>query len=354
MRVSFPIRYMTVQPAEDNAFNRFALSLIKDPRDLIFVKYTALMLVTVVPYAAFLFVPGVFRAWMAPIYLASLIYFCVDRYILMLHATSHRPLFKKEYSFLNHVIPWVLGPFFGQTPGTYFVHHIGMHHPENNLLPDLSSTMWYQRDRFTHFLHYWATFFFFGPPTLIAYLVRNKRWALLRKMVLGEVSWYIVVACLLYLAPGPTMAVFVMPFLILRWAMMAGNWAQHAFVCSEQPENPYRNSVTLINARHNLRCYNDGYHVIHHEKQAMHWSEMPLHFDQNWQKFGEERAVVFDGLQGYQHVWLLLMLNRYDKLADRFVECGEPMSKDEIIAFLKKRTAYFPVRAEETQAAAAK
>ncbi len=34
---------------------------------------------------------------------------------------------------MNHVIPWLLGPFFGQTPNTYFAHHMGMHHREENL-----------------------------------------------------------------------------------------------------------------------------------------------------------------------------------------------------------------------------
>ena len=46
---------------------------------------------------------------------------------------------------LNLYIPWLLGPFFGETPETYFVHHVGMHHVEENLEDDLSSTMPYKR-----------------------------------------------------------------------------------------------------------------------------------------------------------------------------------------------------------------
>ena len=36
-----------------------------------------------------------------------------------------------------------------------------MHHVENNLPDDLSSTMRYQRDSFLHFLVYFGRFFFF-------------------------------------------------------------------------------------------------------------------------------------------------------------------------------------------------
>lgn len=39
-------------------------------------------------------------------------------------------------------------------------------------------------------------------------------------------------------------------------------------------------------------------------------------------------------------VWLLLMLKRYDRLAEHFVELrDEPRSKDEIVALFKRRLA---------------
>lgn len=343
MRVTLPAKYMVLKPASDGWFDQTALKLIQDPRDLTFVRHMAVMLFAVPPLALFLFVPGVFHWWIAPVYLANLIYWLMDRYVLMLHATSHRKLFKAPYQSLNHVIPWVLGPFFGQTPGTYFVHHIGMHHPENNLANDLSSTIYYQRDKFSHFLHYWAKFFVFGVPNLFMYLQRKKRSALIKKFLAGEAFFYTIVGLALWWNPGAALTVFVLPFVIMRWAMMAGNWAQHAFVDRDEPGNGYKNSVTLINARHNLRCFNDGYHAIHHEKQTLHWTEMPLDLEKDPAKYAREKAVVFAGLQGYQHVWILLMRKRYDKLAAAFVELGEEsMTEEQIVAFLKSRTQQFP------------
>src|SRR5262245_44927767 len=58
--------------------------------------------------------------YVAPAYWALVMVAVMDRFTLMLHFTSHRALFNKDYKSLNHVIPWLLGPFFGQTPNTYF------------------------------------------------------------------------------------------------------------------------------------------------------------------------------------------------------------------------------------------
>ena len=113
-----------------------------------------------VPFSVYLFWPGCFRWWLGPLYFFVCGYIFMDRFILMLHCTSHRSLFKREYRRLNAYIPWVLGPFFGETPETYYAHHIGMHHPENNLEEDLSSTMRFQRDSFFDFLRYHLRFFF--------------------------------------------------------------------------------------------------------------------------------------------------------------------------------------------------
>ena len=59
----------------------------------------------------------------------------------MLHCISHRKPFKKNYTWLYNYIIWFVCPFFGHTPETYFVHHIGMHHVENNMPDDASSTL---------------------------------------------------------------------------------------------------------------------------------------------------------------------------------------------------------------------
>src|SRR5690606_25429927 len=127
-----------------NAFDRFALKYINDERDLPFIYLTTIASVCILPFAVALFVPGVLTWWLAVLYLGMIYLAFAPPFILMLHNTSHRRLFKRKYKVLNHYIPWVLGPFIGETPDTYSVHHVGMHHCENNLPKDLSSTMKYQ------------------------------------------------------------------------------------------------------------------------------------------------------------------------------------------------------------------
>ena len=73
---------------------------------------------------------------------------------LMLHCISHRKLFKKGYTWIFHYVIWIVCPFFGHTPETYFAHHMGMHHVENNMIDDASSTLPYQRDSLRGFLAY--------------------------------------------------------------------------------------------------------------------------------------------------------------------------------------------------------
>jgi hypothetical protein len=328
-----------VEPGSRGLLDRAALRLINDPRDLPFVRLMVALLALVVGPGVFLFVPGQFRWWMAAVHVVLLIYF-MGPFVLMLHCTSHRRLFRPGLEWMNQIIPWLIGPFFGESPETYFAHHVGMHHPENNLEADLSSTMFYTRDRAFDFLRYFFRFFFLISLELPIYFRRVKRRGLMIRCFGGEMLFLLTVAGLAYLNWRATVAVFVLPFLITRFGMMAGNWAQHAFIDPESPENNYRNSITCINSGYNRRCFNDGYHIGHHIKQTRHWTEMPQDFQDNLATYAAERAIVFDGLDFFL-VWALLMMKRYDVLAGRAVKLSEDApTKEEMIELLKSRTSW--------------
>jgi hypothetical protein len=319
---------------------RLAERFIMDRRDLPFLKLTALLTATVVPTGVVLFVPGAFHWWLAVLHLA-LVFWFMGPYILMLHNTSHRTLYKRPYRFLGFYIPTVLGPFFGESPETYFAHHLGMHHPENNLADDLSSTMGYRRDSFSGFLRYFLRFFFAGIFELTQYFARKKRRSLLLRCALGEASWMVGVTLLFVFCDWRApLVVFVIPLVVARFAMMAGNWGQHAFIDQADPANCYTNSITCINAGYNERCFNDGYHIGHHVKQNRHWTEMPEDFQRNIKRYASEKAIVFQKIDFFV-VWLLLMLKKYDTLAGLMVQLGETeMSTDEKIALMKSRTQW--------------
>lgn len=319
-------------------------AVLNDPRDHVFVELGLAMTLVQLPFAALLFALGSFSWWLAAGYWAIWGVFFFDRYILMLHCVSHRPLFKKSYRVLNHYIPVVLAVFYGQTPNTYFGHHLGMHHKENNGAEDLSSTMGYQRDSFLAWLHYYVKFLFVGLPTLVAYLIGKNRKRLARRVASGELGFWAGAALLGFFVSGQaTLVVFVIPVLVVRTLMMMGNWTQHAFVDASDSASPFKNSITCINTRYNRRCFNDGYHIVHHFRPALHYTEMAQEFEDRKEEYGRNDAVVFDGLDYFQ-IWLLLMLGRWRPLARAFVRLpGAPeRSDEEVVAFLRSRLA--PVR----------
>lgn len=325
-------------PGPRSFVERWFARRLRDERDLKFVRVAGVMSLLIWPAAAsfYLFdLPG----WLAFVYVPLLFGLGAGRFTLMLHAVCHRPTFKRDHKWLENWIPWTIGPFFGHTPNSFYVHHMGMHHPENNLPPDLSSTMAYQRDRFSHFLHYWARFFFFGTGHLLRYMKSRNRRKLFKRFVVGEGAWYLTIALLMALDPVATFVVFIVPWLLIRWFMMCGNWAQHAFVDIDDPGNCYRNSTCLTDVPYNHKCYNDGYHIVHHIKPALHWTEMPDWMMDRLDDFGREDALVFQGLGNNQVVWWCLMKDDYGKLADHLVDLpGAPQrTREQKIAMLQER-----------------
>jgi fatty acid desaturase len=317
---------------------RAVLPYLEDERDLPLIRLVVQMTAVLLPCAIYLFtVPG-FSWWLGVAYWA-LLYGCFfDRYILMLHATSHRRLFRREVDVLNKYVPWVLGPLCGETPETYFSHHVAMHHVEENLERDLSSTMAYQRDSPRDFVRYLAEFFGLTMWRLGRYHLEHRHPKLTRNLLAGALSFYARTAVGLAINWRAAVVVLIVPFLSCRFLMMCGNWGQHAFVDPTDPGNPYRMATTFINVRYNRRCFNDGYHVGHHLAPTRHWTELPGDFLASRAHYAEHDAIVLAGLDNFM-CWALLMRKDYDRLARHFVDLRDtPRSHAEVVALLRSRT----------------
>lgn len=323
------------------AIDRYWLRKIKDERDLPFVYLTVRITFIMLPVAVLLYMPFV-TGWLW--WSLAALYFILNNFVfkgpfgLMLHCTSHRPFFNQKNSWLNYYLPWIISPFFGQTPETYASHHLAMHHRENNLEDDLSSTMHYQRDSFRHFLLYFARFFFTVIPTLAWYFNERSLVKLRNRVIRGELAFFGMCALLCLVSWQATVMVFLLPLLISRIIMMVGNWAQHSFIEEGDPGNFYKNSITCINTGYNHKCWNDGYHISHHIQPAMHWTLHPEHLQANLKEYAANKALIFEGIH-FLHVWWYLMNKDYEKLAKRVVNIhGMFNSEDDIIALLKSRT----------------
>lgn len=321
-------------------YERFWLRFINDKRDLPFIHLLTAIHILVIPTAVILYTP-LLQGWYwwllyIPYFYISQLYF-KGRFGLMLHCISHRKLFKKSHTWLYHWTIWGVCPFFGHTPETYFVHHMAMHHVENNQEDDASSTLPYNRDSIWDFIKYVTRFLFLGFRDTFMYLFNRKRKKLYMRLSYGELSFYAFCVGMCFVNLQATLWIFIIPFVFARIVMMLGNWTQHSFVDKENPEDNFTSAINCINTKYNHTCWNDGYHTVHHLRPALHYTEIPGEFMRLKDKFAEKKSFVFDRIH-YLHIFLYLMGKRYDKLADNLVNINNTFSsREEAIALMKER-----------------
>ncbi len=322
------------------AYETFWLKYMNDPRDLPFIHLLTRIHLIVIPWAVVLFTPllqGVYW-WLAfiPYAYFSQSYF-KGRFGLMFHCMCHRPTFKKGYTWIHTYVTWFVAPFFGGTPETYFAHHIIMHHVENNMEDDASSTLKYRRDNPIDFLRYFFRFLLLGIVDTFMYLFRKKRKKVYTRFTLGELSFYVFAAVMCFVNLKATLMVFIIPVIYSRLISMMGNWTQHSFIDKSDPDGHFTSVYNCINNVYNQNCWNDGYHSIHHLNPALHYTDIPSTFLKNKEQFKKNKTFIFDGIH-YLHIFFWLMNKRYDKLADNVVNIDNTFkSKQEVIDLMKER-----------------
>ncbi len=322
----------------DSPLSRWCKRALYDPRDEVFVRLTLKM---VALFGALMAALAWRFSWpLAAVYGVAWGWFCPP-VILMLHCTMHRPLFRQP-RWMERAHPYLMSFLFG-IPTGYREHHIGMHHVENNVGEDLSATWRYKRDSFLHFLVYLSRFFVLGLVEVGLYLTRHKRHTMAARLVVGELVHFAVTGLMLWWNWRFGLVAFALPLVVVRVAMVAGNWGQHAFIHPEQPKNSWRNSITCINSGYNRRCFNDGYHIGHHVKANRHWAEMPKDFLDTADRAVKENCIVFEGVDFFL-VSVLLWTRQYKFLARRFVRLGREMTDEQVEALLRSRV--LPVRGE--------
>lgn len=144
----------------------------------------------------------------------------------MLHYCEHRRLFKDPYHYMGkHMLNFFMCPFFGIPPGFYRLHHVYMHHVENNFFEeDLSSTEPYQRDSFLNYLHYYWTY--------ITLIIKLPLWALYKghtdiflQVIVSGTFWAggtIIGLQYFYIF---TLWTMLIPFFCTGMVMMLGNFS---------------------------------------------------------------------------------------------------------------------------------
>ncbi|KAJ3416226.1 hypothetical protein HDV05_002516 [Chytridiales sp. JEL 0842] len=323
-----------------NLFESFAFALIKDTRDLEVFEFALKASLTLIPSALYLFFVQ-FRWWHGLLHIAMVVAQATC-FHLAIHVSSHRKMWK--WDALDYYIPCVLGPLFGQTFFTYYLHHIKMHHVADNTPDDISSTVYFQRDSFVHFLYYFGRFYFLAWFDLPRYFLKHNQKVRALKAFVLEVGSILAALTLAYYHFWPTLCCFIVPFNASRYGMMSGNWVQHAFL---EPTDPLggglKNSITIINSPYNKANFNDCYHASHHLNAKRHWTEHPKEFFKKKTEYFNEKALVLKDLD-YDAVFFYLMTKRYDKLAAKWVNLdpsGLKPSVEEVEEILRRKTRRF-------------
>jgi hypothetical protein len=267
-----------------------------------------------------------------------------QRTILGMHYSAHRALFHRRLGLLgralNHLPQLLLAPFYGMPPGSYYIHHCIMHHQENNVFPfDLSSTAPYQRDSPLHLLHYAANFVLHTLAYLPLLLLRKRRFGVAAASAACSVAYFAAGLYLFGKQPYYTAVAFGSAAVFGPIALMSGNWAQHIFVDPRKPTSNYGLSVNMISAPFNMLSFNDGYHIVHHVSSHTHWSEMPMHFIRNIDRYEEEGALVFHSLN-YDDLSYHVFSGQLEKLATYVVQLtpeDKHLSVQELAALMRTR-----------------
>ncbi|KAI1814997.1 fatty acid desaturase [Poronia punctata] len=324
----------------------WAQGIARYQTDVVMVTHLILYFSTTLPSALFLFYR--FSYWHGIFHILMQGWYC-GAYTLLRHQHIHQRgvLAKRSWMQLfDQIFPYVMDPLMGHTWNSYFYHHVKHHHIEGNGPDDLSSTIRYQRDNVWHFLHYVGRFYFLVWFDLPLYFVRKGKLSLGMRAGFWDVSSYVAIVLLLRLNFKAALFTHLIPLLIMRLGLMAGNWGQHAFVDPVEPDSDYRSSVTLIDISSNRYCYNDGYHTSHHLNPLRHWREHPVHFLQNKETYSHEGALVFHEID-YLMITIRLLMRDYEHLARCLVPIGDQMdlTMEQRVEMLKDRTR--PLSEEE-------
>jgi len=320
--------------------DRWLAPYLVDARDVVFTRLLARGAAQLLPLTIALY--ALPTPWLLAAGLPYLVFLFVGfggPVILGLHAVTHRPLFKRPYRRFTPLLTHVMPIFLGLPPFAYHAHHVQMHHTAGNSEDDLSGTAQYQRDNPLHFLHYWARFTFFGYFHLASWLIRAGKGSQLPKILGGDLAVFTVMGLLTWWNPLATTIAFWIPFALLRFFLMAGNWTEHAFVDVDAPDDSWRNSTNLLNTPYNHRAYNAGYHLIHHLVPGLHWADAPAAYQKRLGDLAAHDSIAFDGIRNNQAIWWRLMRKDYGYLADHLVDAGgRRPTREAKIAFLKERT----------------